>query len=76
MTVKKGVKGGFNADEITLNNFEGIFACRKKPIIIHALQMNLPEGFSVKTMEGRLSGKQGDYLMFGVNGALEPILCL
>ena len=62
----------FNADEITLDNFEGIKDCRKKPIIVHCLQMNFPEGFEVTTKEGKLSGKQGDYLMFGIDGEKYP----
>jgi len=62
----------FNADLITLDNFEGIFKCHKKPIIVHALQLNLPEGFEVTTMEGKLKGKPRDYLMFGVNGEKYP----
>lgn len=48
----------FNADEITLDNFEGIKKCKKRPIIVHCLQMNFPEGFEVTTKEGKLKGKQ------------------
>ena len=62
----------FNADNITLNNFEGIVKCRKRPFIVHALQLNFPEGFEVTTMEGKVKGKPGDYLMFGVNGEKYP----
>ena len=62
----------FNADEITLNNFEGIIKCKKKPIIVHALQLNFPEGFEVTTKEGKLRGKPGDYLMFGIEGEKYP----
>ena len=63
----------FNADEITLDNWEGIKKCRKKPLIVHAAQLNFPEGFEVTTMEGKLSGKPGDYLMIGVDGEKYPI---
>jgi len=63
----------FDANKITLNNFEGIFPCRKKPLLIHALQINLPEGFFVDSLEGKHSGKPGDYLMFGVKG--EKYIC-
>jgi DNA-directed RNA polymerase subunit RPC12/RpoP len=63
----------FNADSITLNNFEGIFKCRKKPIVIHALQMNFPEGFDVTSKEGIETGQRGDYLMFGIHG--EKYIC-
>ena len=62
----------FNADEITLDNFEGIVKCRKKPIVIHAVQLNYPEGFKVTTLEGVMKGKPGDYLMFGINGEKYP----
>ena len=62
----------FNADEITLDNFGGIVKCKKKPIIVHALQLNLPEGFEVTTKEGKLRGKAGDYLMFGIKGEKYP----
>ena len=62
----------FNMDKATLDNWEGIFQCRKKPIIVHAVQMNLPEGFEVTTMEGKVIGKKGDYLMFGVDGEKYP----
>lgn len=61
-----------NADDITLDNFEGYIKCRKKPIIITALQMNFPEGFEVTTMEGKVRGNSGDYLMFGVAGEKYP----
>lgn len=62
----------FNADDITLNNFEGIKKCRKKPIVVHCLQINFPEGFEVTTKEGKLKGKRGDYLMFGIQGEKYP----
>ena len=65
-------KKPFNADEITLDNFEGIFKCKKKPMIVHAVQLNFPEGFKVTTMEGEVIGKPGDYLMFGVDGEKYP----
>jgi hypothetical protein len=62
----------FDADKITLDNWEGVVKCRKKPIVVHAVQMNLPEGFRVTTMEGVVFGKPGDYLMFGVDGEKYP----
>ena len=63
----------FNADEITLFNWEPILKVRKKPVIVHAIQLNFPEGFSVTTLEGvHLKGKPGDYLMFGVKGEKYP----
>ena len=71
--VKERAMKPFNADDITLENFEGIFKCRKKPVIVHALQMNFPEGFTVTSKEGVLTGKPGDYLMWGVRG--EKYIC-
>ncbi len=40
----------------------------KKPIPIRAVQMDVP--FNVKTLEGTMSGKKGDYLVEGVEGEL------
>ncbi len=64
----------FNADEITLDKLEekDIIKCRKKPIVVKAVQINFPGGFKVTTMEGVVFGKPGDYLMFGVNGEKYP----
>lgn len=62
----------FNADRITPDNFEGFRRVRKKPVIVHALQMNFPEGFAVTTPEGIVRGKAGDYLMVGVKGEKYP----
>lgn len=62
----------FNADMITLENFEGIRKCRKRPVVVHALQMNFPEGFQVTTKEGVMTGKPGDLLMFGIDGEKYP----
>lgn len=46
--------------------------CRKRPIIIHCLQMH--EEFRVKTMEGDYKlGNPGDYLLKGVDG--ENYIC-
>ncbi len=43
--------------------------CRKKPIIIHAKQIN--EEFNVNTLEGNYKmGKAGDYLMQGIEEEL------
>jgi len=60
------------ADEVTINNFEGVFKCRKRPVVVHALQLNFPEGFSVTTKEGVMKGKPGDFLMFGISGEKYP----
>jgi len=64
----------FNADGVTIENFAGVFPCMKKSIVVlHALQINLPEGFTVTSNEGILTGHTGDYLMFGVDG--EKYIC-
>jgi len=60
----------FNADEITLDNFEGIKKYRKEPIVIHAIQLNFP--FEVTTKEGKLRGKAGDFLIWGIKGEKYP----
>jgi hypothetical protein len=56
--------------DINLRNWDGFKPCRKKPIIIHASQIHEP--FEVKTLEGILTGKAGDYLMIGVEGEKYP----
>lgn len=62
----------FNADDITLENWDGIKEYRKKPVVIHAVQMLLPEGFKVTTLEGVMRGQPGDYLIFGIKGEKYP----
>ena len=62
----------FNADDITLDNWEPMLKVRKKPVIVHATQLNFPEGFEVTTKEGKLKGKPGDYLMIGIDGEKYP----
>lgn len=44
---------------------------RKKPIIIEAVQMQ--RLFTVKTLEGVMEGKAGDYRIIGVHG--EHYIC-
>ena len=47
------------------------FNCRKKPVVIKAIQMD--SDFKVATKEGlSLSGKAGDYLLQGVKGEVYP----
>lgn len=43
---------------------------KKKPIAIKCIQIDEP--FEVKTMEGKLTGKAGDWLMVGVDGEIYP----
>jgi len=53
------------------DNYDGKFRkCMKKPISVHAVQMT--EEFSVTTMEGEVFGKEGDYLMIGIDGERYP----
>jgi hypothetical protein len=49
---------------------DGMQPCRKKPIVVHAKQMN--HVFCVDTLEGVMSGNPGDYLMKDINGELYP----
>lgn len=41
---------------------------RKKPVIIKCIQID--DEFMVDSMEGRVKGKKGDWLMIGVRGEL------
>lgn len=43
---------------------------RKKPVLVQAMRM--PTEFKVKTLEGVMSGKAGDYLIKGVKGEMYP----
>lgn len=43
----------------------------KKPIPLRCIQLHQP--FTVETMEGKLSGKAGDWLMIGIHGEMYPI---
>jgi hypothetical protein len=53
----------------TFEKVSGMKGCRKRPIIVHAKQMNEP--FRVDTLEGDYKqGRFGDYLMRGVKGEL------
>ena len=42
----------------------------KKPIPIKCIQIDEP--FEVKTMEGLMKGKKGDWLMIGIHGEMYP----
>jgi len=43
----------------------------KKPIPIECIQIDEP--FEVETLEGKMKGKKGDWLVVGVNGEMYPI---
>jgi hypothetical protein len=42
----------------------------KKPIAIKCVQIDEP--FLVETLEGKMKGKKGDWLMIGINGEMYP----
>ena len=53
----------------TYETVDGMNPCMKKPIPVHAVQIN--EEFRVNSLEGdAFQGKPGDYLMKGINGEL------
>jgi hypothetical protein len=53
----------------TFEQVEGMYGCKKKPIVVHAKQID--EEFRVNTLEGNYKqGKPGDYLMRGIDGEL------
>ena len=53
----------------TFEQVDGMAGCRKRPIIVHAIQIN--EDFRVDTLEGNYKqGRAGDYLMRGIAGEL------
>lgn len=57
----------------SINNqtfYSGMDKVRKKPVVVHARRM--PVDFEVETLEGRMEGKAGDYLICGVNGEFYP----
>jgi hypothetical protein len=56
----------FDATGVHPGNFEGFFEARKRPIVIKALQFHYD--FKVKTNEGVMIGRRGDYLLIGVKG--------
>lgn len=56
----------------TYDVVEGMQECMKKPVVVHAKQIN--EEFRVDTLEGNYKqGKPGDYLMRGIDG--EHYIC-
>lgn len=46
------------------------FNCKKKPIIIKAIEMDCD--FAVETKEGLMKGKKGDFLLEGIQGEIYP----
>lgn len=43
----------------------------KKPIPVRCIQID--ETFEVETLEGKMKGQPGDWLVVGVNGEMYPI---
>lgn len=43
---------------------------RKLPIVVRVIEM--PDTFSVETLEGTMEGKKGDILITGVKGEMYP----
>lgn len=64
-----------NSKTKTFDTFEEIAdmkECKKKPIIVHAKQINEP--FRVNSLEGDYKqGKKGDYIIKGIDG--ENYIC-
>lgn len=52
----------------TYEPVQGMSLCKKKPILVKCKQINEP--FEIITMEGKMQGKPGDYLICGVDGEL------
>jgi hypothetical protein len=58
-----------NFKDLDGNLAASLAPCRKRPVIVHAAQMNT--NFRVDSMEGNYKlGKPGDYLMRGIKGEL------
>lgn len=56
----------------TYEDVEGMKACKKRPVIVKAIQINEP--FRCNSLEGDYKqGKPGDYLIKGVDG--ENYIC-
>lgn len=71
MKLKDILKENIDWNKANPDNFEGFIKVRKKPIVIDALKVNIP--FSVNTIEGKMEGKKGDWLMIGLDG--EKYIC-
>jgi hypothetical protein len=59
------------AVDMTDVELEGLIPCKKLPVTVHAMQIDVP--FTVKTLEGIHEGKAGDYLLVGVEGERYPV---
>ncbi len=54
--------------EINYTNFKRY---RKRPLVVEAKQID--HSFKVETIEGNMSGKEGDYLVIGIKGEQYPV---
>ena len=63
----------FDMDGATPDNWEGFRPCVKKPVVVHACQMNFREGFCITTANGVVKGKPGDYLVVALDGDAWPV---
>ena len=59
-----------NLNNLPDDKIDHILSVRKKPVVVHAVQVNVP--FKVTTLEGVVQGKAGDYLMIGIDGEKYP----
>jgi hypothetical protein len=50
---------------------QGFSRYKKKPIVVYAKEMDKP--FAVKTLEGVMTGKKGDFLVIGISGEMYPV---
>jgi len=62
------MKEGTNGNAIPEEAFD--IRAKKKPVIIKAIKMSTP--FYVDTLEGRVKGRPGDYLLIGTAGERYP----
>lgn len=59
-----------NGQDITQKVLKRLRPFQRKALVIQACQMNYP--FDVDTLEGRVQGKFGDFVIQGVKGELYP----
>lgn len=48
-----------------------MYRVRKKPVEVKAIEVSVD--FEVETLEGKMQGKAGDFLIKGVKGELYPV---
>jgi hypothetical protein len=50
---------------------QGFKRYKKRPVTIYAREMS--KAFAIKTMEGVMRGKKGDFLVIGIKGEMYPV---